>query len=424
MNRALLLPLLMLTLFAARLSSAAEPTTSEAALTKLNRSNDFATAQNALLKQDQPLRAMAIMEKLGAEQKFMVPVAAQFSAFLGRESLTRKMANLVYSPKQVPDKTIVLSDLVATDAIQAIVAVAATYRVVIINEGHSDQRQRAFAHLLMRALKPQGFTHLGFEAINPGRGDVVNKNGPTLSTAFYTADPVFADFLRNGVALGYTVFDYEPGDDFSALDNAARLSAREKGEAANIKKILDANPTAKALIYVGGGHGAKVPQPQGLKMMALQLMDMVGTDVLSIQQAVGSPQSEPVFDHPLYQAVESALLKRGSTAFRKKDGKWLDLAGYDIVVFHPRLPEEYGRGTWMSMDGYRKREVVNVAALPARTLVRARALPLQKDGIAMDQVLIDAQATEVALYLPVGEYALFRESEAGISEQIGKVAIK
>lgn len=423
MNRLLLISLVVVAGLAGCQTATVEPATTEAALKTVETSNDANAAMNALLNDDQPLRAFSIMEKVIIEQKFMVQLAAQYSAFLGRESLTRKLAN-ARTPKRESDKTISVAELTAVDAIHEVTAAATPFRVVIINESHTDQRQRAFAHMLAKALRTAGFTHLGFEAIATGLGAGVNKNGPVLKTAFYGADPLFADFMRNGVAIGYTVFDYEPAYDSSKLENAARLVAREKGQAANIKKVLDANPSAKALIYVGGGHGSKAPQKQDLKMMARELMDMLGTNVLSIDQQTGTPQSERVFDLPRYQAVESALRSSGSTVFRNNDGKWLTSPGYDMILFHPRMPEVHGRGAWMSMDGYRKLEVVNVKPLPTRTLVRARAWPLQKDGIAMDQVLIDAQARDAALYLPIGDYALFRETESGVSEQIGRVTIK
>ena len=78
----------------------------------------------------------------------------------------------------------------------------------------------------------------------------------------------------------------------------------------------------------------------------------------------------------------------------------------------------------MTMDGYRKLHVVKLPPLPARTLLRARAWPLQKDGIAMDQVLVLPQEAEAALFLPVGEYALYREPESGAAEELGRVQIK
>ena len=95
-----------------------------------------------------------------------------------------------------------------------------------------------------------------------------------------------------------------------------------------------------------------------------------------------------------------------------------------MVVFHPRVAEILGRGSWMTLEGYRKLHVVKCAPLSARTLLRARSLPLQKDGIAMDQVLILPQESEAALFLPVGEYELYREAETGMTEIIGRAIIK
>lgn len=424
--RAVLLQLLAIAMLSGCQYPALTQETAGAAIAKADSLADFTTPRDVLLRMDQPLRAFALVGKLAREQKFRSQEVTQYSAFLGRDAWTREMAN-ISSRASTPDKNVLVDDLCAVNAIQEIVAASQSYRVVILNENHFSQRQRTFAHLLAKALKESGFSHLGAEAIKSGAALDLKKHGPTLKSGFYTADPVFADFLSQAMAMGYTVFDYEQRPEQEQMvsnDPAALLRAREEDQAKNIMQVLNSNPDAKVFLYVGGGHGAKVLVNQNRIMMARHLMASLGADVLSIEQGSGTPQSQPMFDTPIYQAVAGVLLSDEPTVFRKKDDKWLRFPGYDMVVFHPRVPEILRRGTWMTMNGYRKLHIVKFSPLTDGTLIRARLLPLQQNGIAMDQVLVDPQETEAALFLPVGEYALFRESESGAIEKIGLAVVK
>ena len=421
-----MLQFLVLVIICGCQSAALTQDTAGAAIAKADALADSTTPRDVLLKMDQPLRAFALVRKMAHEQKFRSQEVTQYSAFLGRDAWTREMAN-TSSRTFTPDKNVLVADLLAVNAIQEIVAASQSYRVVILNETHDSQRQRTFAHLLAKALKESGFSHLGVEAIKSGAALDIKKHGPTLKSGFYTADPVFADFLRQATAMGYAVFDYEQRPEQEKMvssDPVALLRAREEDQAKNIMQLLDAHPESKVFLYVGGGHGAKVLANQNRIMMARHLMALMEADVLSINQGAGTPQSQPMFDTPIYQAVTSALLSDETTVFRKKDDKWLRFPGYDMVVFHPRVPEIHGRGAWMTMKGYRKLHGIKIAPLPERTLVRARTLPLQTGGVAMDQVLINPLETQAALFLPIGEYELFRESETGVVEKIGSATVR
>jgi hypothetical protein len=386
---------------------------------------DFAAASNLISKKDLPLRGVAIVEKLVTAKKLPGQFAAQTVAFMGIESAAEKIHFGGMKPTtHVP---MPITDMQARDAIQEIVAAAKTHRVVIINESHWHQRHRAFAHLLAKELRAVGYTHLGIEALAPNTGEQVRRRGPRVGDGFYTMDPFFADFIRQSMAMGYYVFDYEQRPDQALPDSADRtatIAARERAQAANIAQILNANPNAKAMIYVGGGHGMKVPADQGHEMMALQLNRVTGLDIVSINQSAGTPDSARLFDPPPYQSVAPLLLKRRSTVIRNKDGQWLASPGYDFTVFHPRLPDIYGRAGWMEMDGYRKLHLVNLAPLAARTMLRARALPIVEGNVAFDQVVVASQQREAALFLPAGEYALFREFESGVTESVGRAVVK
>jgi hypothetical protein len=159
-------------------------------------------------------------------------------------------------------------------------------------------------------------------------------------------------------------------------------------------------------------------------MMAQQLGEMTGLNVLSMEQGAGTPSSSPANDTPLYQAVATVIAPETTTVFRKRDGTYLTAPGYDMVVFHPRMPGDGDRGRWMTLNGHRQPITIRLAPLAERTLVRAWALPNVETGLAMDQVLVSSQDDIAHLYLPVGSYLLTCEFETGRSEKLGATKVR
>lgn len=51
-------------------------------------------------------------------------------------------------------------------------------------------------------------------------------------------------------------------------------------------------------------------------------------------------------------------------------------------------------------------------------------MPLVEGNVALDQVMVLPEQREVALFLPVGNYALFREFESGAAETVGRVSVR
>lgn len=387
--------------------------------------NDYRAANDALLKADHPLKSVTIIEKLVGQKALSSQTAAQSHAMLGIESLAQKV--FWEGLPKAPTQPTVTASLDAVDALTTIVEAAKIHRIVILNEDHRHQRHRAFALSIAVALRPVGYTHLGLEALEPGSGKEVRDSGLKLSHAFYGADPLYADLVRQSRAMGYYVFDYEARKDQAPTQGSSRdaeMRARERAQAENIAAVISNDPTAKIFLYVGGGHGMKLPTSTGLEMMAHHLNRITGLPILSIDQQAGTPQDPSLGADARYRAIESLLPTTGSTVLRDKGGKWRALPGYDMSVFHPRLPDLYGRAGWLDMGGYRKFSLVKLPSRDARTLLRARALPRVPGDIAMDQALIAPTQTEAALFLPVGKYALFREYESGWAEDLGHVVIR
>lgn len=391
----------------------------------VNARADFSAAAKVLRLEDRPLKSATIIDSWLAENAAAGPVAAQLYATLGVEALMEK----VYwkgQPKRKPGSPY-SGEFVAVEALGAIALAAKTRRVVILNEDHTYQRHRAFAHLLAAELRAVGFTHLGLEALAPGSAEGVRRDGMKLTDSFYGADPFFADFVRQSQRMGYTVFDYEQRieqEPPSGSGRAVELAARELSQAENIAAVLRENPDTKLFLYVGGSHGEKLTLASGLEMMARQLERIAGIEVLSVDQQIGTPISLGDYENPRHQAVQHLLLDGRSTLLRTPDGKAFGTAAYDMTVFHPRLSDIDGRAGWSEMNGYRKRERVNLPPANARTLLRAHAHPRRSGDVALDQVLVESGEKGATLFLPVGEYVLSREHESGVSDELGRVIVR
>ena len=254
------------------------------------------------------------------------------------------------------------------------------------------------------------------------------KDGvPKLSMGVYTLDPVFADLARHSAQLGYRLFDYEIREAQQASESADRniqIAAREQAQADNIKKVLDANPDARLFIYLGGGHASKIPEEGGREMMALRLKRMTGIDPLVVDQQIGTPRSSVEYDGELYRGVANLAASTVPLVMTNASGQWLTPYGHDLAVFHPRMPDIAGRPGWLAMNGYRKPYALKLEPMPARTLLRAFVKTETAGSIAMDQILIAANQTEVSLMLPVGEYSVVRQNEAGESTPLGNVIVR
>ncbi|HLL59798.1 MAG TPA: hypothetical protein VK391_07925, partial [Allosphingosinicella sp.] len=132
---------------------------------------------------------------------------------------------------------------------------------MILNEAHNSPRDRAFALAVAKALRPLGYSILAAEGFasdaDPAKLEAMMKmlaadKYPRLKTGFYLRDPVFGDFVRQSLALGYRPVAYEQVGANRALSPLEQISAREQAQAENlVQRIFTRDRQAKVLIYVG-----------------------------------------------------------------------------------------------------------------------------------------------------------------------------
>ncbi|HYG30593.1 MAG TPA: hypothetical protein VD887_10300 [Allosphingosinicella sp.] len=301
------------------------------------------------------------------------------------------------------------------EAIAEIVARARHTSIVILNEDHRSPRDRAFALEVARALRPLGYTVLAAETFsNPPAGipyrpmaDLARDRFPRLRTGTYVLDPVFGDFVRQALAIGYRPVAYEPSGPPRPGTAVERLREREQRAAENlVASIFRADSRAKVMIYVGHSHVAEAPirtfgQPE--EWLAARLKRITGVDPLTIDQTAADeldPRARAWRGllAPRLRARPSILFLEGAPLV---EGEYR--GAVDLQVVHPPLRLVRGRPTWLLRIGRRPVEIPR-RLLPARgtRLIQAFVAGEPADAIPLDQVVVEAGSPAPPLMLRRG----------------------
>ena len=303
------------------------------------------------------------------------------------------------------------------DPIAEIVRRARSTRIVILNEYHWVPRDRAFALQVARALRPLGYDVLAAETFNnspqPAFAEQLRatfeKDGyPRRFTGYYTRDPVFADFVRQALHLGYRPALYEATSYAPGSTPYDDVVSRDQQEAENlVAHALKAYPASKILIYVGFDHATEAPMPWGdgkqIEWMATRLKRMSGIDPLTIDQTLLSPLSGG--NPALYALVAPRL--RGRPAMLMANGAPLVVGKYagkvDLQVAHPVATRIDGRPDWLRSMG-RKPVAVPANLIPNKgtRLIKAYIAAEAEDAVPVDQLLVTAGKPLPKLMLPPG----------------------
>lgn len=308
---------------------------------------------------------------------------------------------------------------VGRDAIAEIVRRARNTGIVILNEAHSNPRDRAFAWRVAQALRPLGYSVLAAETFDNepphgGKPTVVEQLSQDrfvrISTGFYTRDPVYAAFLRNAIAIGYQPVAYEqnslqrPKDD---LPRGQSIETREQAEADNLTAIHRRLPTAKLLIYVGHSHVAEaaIDEEGGGKIewMAARLKRMTGIDPLTIDQTTLT--DVPASTRQSYYMAAAHIKNNDGILF--EGDRPLVLGQYagavDVQVVHPRRTYRYGRPAWLADLGGEPFSVPKkLIPTNGHRLVQVFAATAPADAIPLDQVVVQAGFPPAMLIAPRG----------------------
>jgi hypothetical protein len=313
------------------------------------------------------------------------------------------------------------------DAIASIVEMARSRQIVILNEAHHVSRHRAFALKLAEALREIGFSYLACETFNDFTEETKSRGYPTVDTGSYTREPLFADFVRRSLAIGYTpiAYEYRPPTNSSVLDAGDAISIREQAQAENLmRRIFTINPKAKVLIYVGYSHLRKEPNrtslatKKELRWMASRLKTLSGLDPLTVDQtSLTDPPSGSAPANYLDAAIALNPAQTGKPFVlrSKKTPNKFRVAGQyagdvDMQVLHSTTRTIHGRPDWLVMDGYRQVLPIpeDVWPIKGRRLVQAfvlaEHLSAPHKAIPLDQVVVTADDRgRTTLLVPKGE---------------------
>jgi hypothetical protein len=229
----------------------------------------------------------------------------------------------------------------ATDAVDAIADLAASHRVVMVNEAHHDAHTRLITFQLLPRLRALGFTHLALEALIED-GDSLRQRGYPLATSGteYLREPVYGQIVREALRLGYVLVSYDPAA--SSAQERERLQAR-----ALYEKVLSHDPKAKLLVHAGYAHIDKAPGRLGsVQPMAERLHGLSGLDILSVDMT-DVHEDEPYNELEASRAVVNAV--RNDEALRGKPETLLtpttdtrrplrNAYAQIVAQFHPHSP--------------------------------------------------------------------------------------
>lgn len=293
------------------------------------------------------------------------------------------------------------------DALPAIVAGARRTSLVILNEAHHSPRDRLFGLEVARALRPLGYDVIAAETFDNYPGSIerlARERFPRRSTGSYLKEPVFADFVRQALTLGYAPLAYEQTGEQRRAGEPG-IPGREQAQAENLAAIVRAHPGRKILIYVGFHHVTEAPigvDSERIEWMAARLKKMTGIDPLTIEQTELAEDSTSRLGREAW-ALAAPRLKR--TSILRLDGRPLAFGPYagavDLQVLHPPTGLREGRPEWLAALGRTPRPVPR-GLLPkqGRRLIQAFLASEPEDGVPIDQVLVEAGKPAPKLMLP------------------------
>lgn len=302
----------------------------------------------------------------------------------------------------------------AVPAAEHIAQLAASRRVVMVNEAHHLPQTRLLTLALLPRLRELGFTHFAAEGLDPADAELQERGYATEASGFYVGEPIYAELVRTAIRLGYRVVAYEPGD-----SGALRHQNRETFQAIELKKVLDADPAARIFVHAGYAHIDEQPGqlPAGVRPMAMELKRLAGVDPLSVDQTtllLGDSRNPG----SAYRQLLAAHAPRKASVLVPDagDAAWsFRPLHHDVTILLPD-PTDDIRPPWLALDGRRQAVPIDASAcgrsLPC--LFEARYAGEGDDAIPADQFLrLRAGDPDGPLYLAPGRYRLRIRGDEG-----------
>jgi hypothetical protein len=268
-----------------------------------------------------------------------------------------------------------------------IAEIAKENQVVMLNEDHYYPKHRLFAMELLETLKANGYNYLTLEGFSSESSE--KESTPNYKNGIYTDEPYFAHFIRKAIALGFTVSGHE---------NFDKNVDRELGQAKNIVKILEKNPSAKIFVYVGHSHIEKKDDKD--KWMAEYFKELSGINPITINQTViCADTKQDLTLIPRKYLTDTTKVKSSADYFLVNNLKPSLKIIYPNVIFRKSIIKEKG------FSDYKNKEVlVEIVDFKEYALMKNLAIPVES-------FLTIPKNSEVDFELPVGKYHIFVKTD-------------
>jgi hypothetical protein len=289
------------------------------------------------------------------------------------------------------------------DAAHAITNLAATQRIVMVNEAHHDAHDHVLVLTLLPRLRKLGYNYFAAEALVEDGASLSRRGYPvTTSGTEYLHEPLYGEIIREAIRLGYTLVAYDP---------TGPTTDRDADQALNLyKRVFAKDPKARLFVLAGYAHIDKAKGELGNYMpMAMRLQQLTGLPSLSVDQTrfreVCPPQRNGVYPWmvSVYQPRAPIVLQQlGGTSLWSADPKL-----YDASVI---LPPPHGgkRPDWLTLDGQRRSLRIDTALCAGKIpcVVEAHYANEPDNAIAADRYTFLAPKETSHLYLFPGRYRL------------------
>lgn len=373
-------------------------------------------------------------------------LAQQFVSFSQNELGIYSQAVLSFPLKSRNAADMVIpsaSEWKAVDAVDAISALAADRRVVLINEAHHNAHTRELTLELLPRLRAMGFTHFAAEALGDNDTELMKRGYPVKTTGTeYLYEPLYGEMVRQAIRLGFIIVPYDTA--------GTTAQARESGQAENLyRRALAKDPHARLFVHAGYAHIDKAKgRLHAFEPMAMRLKELTGIDPLSIDQ-VQFLEIGWELDDPYHQMTSRFPSASPEVLMNRISGlPWTDQPDrYDInVILPPSLDlKAFGdernihtivgpivaslitmqRPGWLTLGGKRQAFQIDTALCRNITPCVVDAYyPLEPDSAApADRYAFMKSGVTTKLYLYPGSYRLRAWDIAGktLSEQTIKV---
>jgi tetratricopeptide (TPR) repeat protein len=311
----------------------------------------------------------------------------------------------------------------AVDAIPVVLARAQGRQAVFLNEAHGLAATRAANYALLPGLRAQGFDVLAVETLRsppPVPRDaehcsdaaiedlgLATRGYPVVRTGYYTADPVYAEMIREALRLGFRLVAYD------SYHEEHDQGQREQTQAENLACIFKADPKAKLVVLAGFAHineGESDWVPGG--MMARRFRGLTGIDPLSVDTAMHT------YLDPKQLGLETTPGARLAPSYVLQNANGESYGGpqVDLSLFVPTAAHRNdGQPSWLELGGARKRVAVARAECKDKDpcLVEARHIGEDPKAVPSDRCVVGGADAGCTLFLPPGKYEVATYDSAG-----------